>query len=219
MRDACIALGTPVTGGNVCFYNESGRSAIWPTPMIGMVGLLDDHRLRIRTGFPKPGCAIYLLGETFGELGGSEFADAVLGTLGGRPPALDLAKEKALLDLLHDCATQDVLVSAHDCADGGLAVALAEAAIVGGHGFAVAIPGDLPPHVALFSESASRAVVSVVPEREEELGALATRHGVPLARLGETGGPRVVFDGMLEATVAELRDAYELAIPRLLGEA
>jgi phosphoribosylformylglycinamidine synthase subunit PurL len=218
MADACRALDTPVTGGNVSFYNESADSAIWPTPVIGMLGVLPDYRLRVPTGFPRGGLAIYLAGETFAELGGSEFAEVVLGVVAGRPPALDLARESALVRLLVAAAQDDLLASGHDCSDGGLAVALAEAAIDGGQGFAVTIDGDLPAHVALFSESASRAVLSVAPEQETELKALAVSFGVPLTRLGETGGPRVVFDGVLETTVEALRATYEDAIPRLLGE-
>jgi phosphoribosylformylglycinamidine synthase len=219
MRDACLALDTPVTGGNVSFYNESGDSAIWPTPVIGMLGLLDDHRLRVPTGFPAAGLAVYLLGETFAELGGSEFAEAVLGVVAGRPPALDLDQERALHSVLIEAARDDVLASAHDCGDGGLAIALVESAIEGGQGFAVTVASDLPAHVALFSESASRAVVSVAPEREQALVAIAAAHDVPATRLGETGGSRVVVDGMLESTVAELREIHETTIPRLLGEA
>ena len=109
-----------------------------------------------------------------------------------------------------------VLPSPHDCGDGGIAIALAEASIEGGQGFAVVVTSDLPGHVALFSESASRAVVSVAPEHEDRLAALAAEQGVPLARLGETGGPRVVFDGMFETSVDELHDSFESAIPRLL---
>jgi phosphoribosylformylglycinamidine synthase II len=218
MREACLALGTPVTGGNVSFYNESGDSAIWPTPVIGMLGLLADHRLRVPSAFPRAGLAIYLLGETFAELGGSEFAEIVLGVIGGRPPTLDLDRERALIALLVDAAASDLVVSAHDCADGGLAIALVESAIDAGHGFAVTIESDLPAHVALFSESASRAVVGVAPEREPSFVSLAETHGVPVTRLGETGGPRIVFDGMVETTVAELREIHETAIPRLLGE-
>jgi phosphoribosylformylglycinamidine synthase II len=218
MRDACLAFETPVTGGNVSFYNESGDSAIWPTPVIGMLGLLQDHRLRVPAGFPRPGLAVYLLGETFAELGGSEFAEVMFGTVAGRPPALDLARERELHELLQRAARDDLLASAHDCAEGGLAVALAESAIAGAHGFAVSLPGDLPPHVALFSESASRAVVSVTSERADGLLGLAASHGVPCALLGETGGPRVMFDGLFEGSVGEMRDVYESAIPRLLGE-
>jgi phosphoribosylformylglycinamidine synthase II len=218
MRDACRAFDTPVTGGNVSFYNESGDSAIWPTPVIGMLGLLDDYRLRLPSGFVRAGLLICVLGETFAELGGSEFADVVMGTISGRPPALDLARERALHDLLREAAAADLVASAHDCGDGGLAVTLAEQAILGGHGFVVTVPGDLPPHVVLFSESASRVVVAAAPERVEMLSDLAAAGGVPFATIGETGGPRVVFDGLFETTVDELRDLYERAIPRLLGE-
>jgi len=217
MRDACLAFDTPVTGGNVSFYNESAGSAIWPTPVVGMLGLLEDYRLRPQPGFSRPGLAIYLLGETFAELGASEFAIEVLGLHAGRPPALDLAAERALHGLLVAGAREDVLAVAHDCGDGGVAIALAECAIWGGHGFAVSLAGDLPPHVLLFSESASRAVVAVAPEREDALAELAERHGVPLLRLGETGGPRAMFDGILEATVQELRETYEGAIPALMA--
>ena len=140
------------------------------------------------------------------------------GSNGGRPPALDLARERELHEVLLAAAREDLLASAHDCSEGGLAVALAESAIAGAHGFAVTVPGDLPAHVALFSESASRAVVSVVAERADELVDLAGRHGIACTALGETGGPRVVFAGLFETTVEELRDVYEGAIPRLLGE-
>jgi phosphoribosylformylglycinamidine synthase subunit PurL len=218
IRDACLALATPVTGGNVSFYNESGGSAIWPTPVIGMLGLLEDHRLRIPSIFARPGHAIHVLGETFAELGGSEFAEVVLGVVAGRPPALDLERERALLDLLQECARLDLVSSAHDCSDGGIAVALVESAIGGGHGFAVSLASGLPDHVALFSESASRVVVSVAPEREEAFLELAARHHVLCARLGETGGPRAVFDGIAETTVERLREVSEGALPRLMGE-
>jgi phosphoribosylformylglycinamidine synthase len=218
IREACLAFDTPVTGGNVSLYNESGESAIWPTPVIGMLGLLEDYRLRVPSAFPRPGLAIYAAGETFAELGGSEFAEAVLGVVAGKPPAIDPSKERALLRFLVAAAGGAMLASAHDCGDGGLVIALLESAIVGGHGFAVALAGDLPSHVALFSESASRAIVSVDPADEEALVRLAAEHGVPLARLGETGGPRALVEGLLDIPVDELREAWETAIPRLLGE-
>jgi len=219
IRDACRGLGTPVTGGNVSFYNESGDSAIDPTPVIGMLGLLPDYRLRVPSAFPGPGLAIYLVGETAAELGGSEFAETVLGSVTGMPPALDLAKERALLELLVAAAAGALLGSAHDCGDGGVAVALTECAIGAGHGFAVSIPTDLPAHVVLFSESASRAVVSVALMDEESFRALAAAHGVPVTRIGETGGPRAVIDAAIDIPVAELERIWASAIPRLLGEA
>jgi phosphoribosylformylglycinamidine synthase len=217
IREACLAFDTPVTGGNVSLYNESGDSAIWPTPVIGMLGLLEDYRLRVPSAFPRPGLAIYVVGETFAELGGSEFAEAVLGVVTGKPPALDPSKERALLRFLAAAAGGAMLASAHDCGDGGLVIALLESAIGGGHGFAVALAGDLPSHVALFSESASRAIVSMDPADEEAIVRLAAQHGVPVARLGETGGPRAMIEGLLDIPVDELREAWETAIPRLLG--
>ena len=217
MADACRRLGTPVTGGNVSFYNESGGSAIWPTPIVGMLGLIEDYRLLVRPGFPGPGFLVYLLGETFPELGGSEFAQVVLRSVSGHPPALDLAREASLHQMLVEAARGDLLGSAHDCSDGGLAVALAESALAGDTGFAVSLPGDEPWYVALFSESASRAVVSVAPEKAEAMEALASAHHLPLSRLGETGGPGMVFDSLLEISVEEVRSAHEGAIPKLLA--
>jgi phosphoribosylformylglycinamidine (FGAM) synthase-like enzyme len=217
MADACRRLGTPVTGGNVSFYNESGGSAIWPTPIVGMLGLIEDYRLLVQPGFPSAGLLVYLLGETFPELGGSEFAQVALRSISGHPPALDLAREASLHQMLVEAARGDFLASAHDCSDGGLAVALAESALAGDTGFAVSLPGDEPWYVALFSESASRAVVSVAPEKADAVEALASAHHLPLSRLGETGGPRMVFDSLLEITVEDVRSAHEGAIPKLLA--
>jgi phosphoribosylformylglycinamidine synthase II len=219
MRDACIAFDTPVTGGNVSFYNESGESAIDPTPVIGMLGLLSDYRLRVPSAFPRAGLSVYLLGETYAELGGSEFAETVLGVIAGKPPALDLAKERSLHRVLQAAASQTMLQSAHDCGDGGLAIALAECAIGIGQGFAVTIPDNLPPHVGLFSESGGRVVVSVERVDEERFEAEAAVHGVPCVRIGETGGPRAMIDPYLDLLVDELVDRYEGAIPGLLGSA
>jgi phosphoribosylformylglycinamidine synthase len=216
MGDACRALETPVTGGNVSFYNESGDSAIWPTPVIGMLGVIEDYRLAVRTGF-EDATLVYLLGETFPELGGSELAEVALGVVAGRPPALDLDRERALHRLLVDAARSDLLVSAHDCGDGGLGVALAESAIAGRTGFAVTLPGDLPPLVALFSESASRAVVSVDRDRAFRLEDLAASLHVPFSRLGETGGPRMVIDTVTELSLEEATAAHEDCLPKLLA--
>jgi phosphoribosylformylglycinamidine synthase II len=216
MGEVCRRLETPVTGGNVSFYNESGATAIFPTPVVGMLGLLDDYRLMVRSAF-APGGVLYLLGETFPEMGGSEYAEAVLGRISGRPPELDLDREAGLVALLVGAAREDLLASAHDCSDGGLAVALAESAIAGDCGFAVEVPGDLPLHVALFSESASRAVVSVRPQDASALEALAADNGVPFARLGETGGPRMVFAEAFELAVTVAREAYESWLPALMS--
>ena len=216
MRDACLALDTPVTGGNVSFYNESGDSAIWPTPVIGMLGLIEDYRLAVPSAFAD-GMVVYLLGETFAELGGSAFAETVLGVVEGRVPALDLERERALHRLLIECARSDLLRSAHDCDEGGLAVALAESAIAGETGFAISMPGDLPPHVTAFSESASRAVVSVRPDDAPALEEHAAAFHVPFSRLGETGGPRIVLDHVADLALAEAAAVYEEALPKLMA--
>jgi phosphoribosylformylglycinamidine synthase II len=216
MGEACRVLETPVTGGNVSFYNETGDSAVYPTPVVGMLGLLEDYRLRLGIGF-APGAVVYLLGETFPELGGSEYAEVVLGKISGRPPGLDLEREARLVDLLIEAARSDVVASAHDCSEGGMAVALAESAIAGDCGFALNLPGDLPDHLALFSESASRVVVSVGPARCDALEGLASAHEVPFARMGETGGPRMVFDDLFEVTVDECRRVHEATIPNLMS--
>jgi phosphoribosylformylglycinamidine synthase len=218
MGDACRALQTPVTGGNVSFYNESGDSSVYPTPVVGMLGLLDDYRLLVRHGFGAGGLSIYLLGRTLRELGASELAEVVLGKVSGRPPNLDLEAEARLHRLLHECARQDLLTSAHDCSDGGLAVAMAECAIAGGLGFSVALPdGDLSPSEALFSESASRVVVTVRPGREAEFEQAASIHRVPLSRLGQTGGSRLNFEGLCDVDLSDAVVVHEGTIPRLMA--
>ena len=218
IADACRALGTPVTGGNVSFYNESGGSAIWPTPIVGMLGLLEDHRLRVPSAIPEPDLVVYLLGETRSELGGSEYADVVLGVVGGVPPELDLGAEGRLVGLLVGAASRDLLASAHDCSEGGIAVAAAESAIAGGVGLRIGIHGTgLPDHVALFAESASRALVTAWPGRERDLEALAERRGVPIARVGITGGTAIDFDGLFALPVRDALVVYEGAIPSLMS--
>jgi phosphoribosylformylglycinamidine synthase len=220
ISDACLALNTPVTGGNVSFYNESGGSAVYPTPIVGVVGLLEDYRLLVRSGFAAPGLTVYLLGDTLPELGGSEFAEVVLEKVSGRPPALDLEAESRLQRLLVEAARADLLASAHDCSDGGLAVALAECAMSGGVGFTVTVPdGGMAPHVALFSESASRAVVTAREGSEADLEQLATVQGVPLMRLGFTGGSRLEFAGHLMVPIEDAVVVYEGTIPRLMAGA
>jgi phosphoribosylformylglycinamidine synthase II len=216
--DACRALNTPVTGGNVSFYNEAGESAVYPTPVVGVVGILDDYRLLVRTGFPADGLVISVLGRTLPELGGSEYADTVLGKVSGRPPRLDLDAEARLHRLLQECARQDLLASAHDLSDGGLAVALAESSIAGSLGFTVAIPDDeLGSHVALFSESASRVLVTAKPGREGDVEQLAAVHQIPITRLGLTGGSRLEFADLFDVALSDAVVVYEGAIPRLMS--
>ena len=219
MAEACRALGLPVTGGNVSFYNESSGRPIHPTPIVGVLGLLEDTTAAVPSGFPRPGLDVWLLGETRAEFGGSAWQRLTTGRLEGAPPDLDLDAEARLHRLLVDLAARRVVASAHDLSDGGLAVALVEATLAAGVGATVTLPPDLHPLTALISESASRVLLAVPPEAAPELEASATEAGVPATRLGVTGGDRLEVGGVLDLPLSELRDAYESALPRALGDA
>ncbi|HTO71975.1 MAG TPA: phosphoribosylformylglycinamidine synthase subunit PurL [Myxococcota bacterium] len=219
MGDACRALGLPIVSGNVSFYNEtSGEGAIPPTPTIGLVGLLEDVRHAVPASFRAPGDDVVFLGETREELGGSEYLAVRHGLERGAPPALDLAAELRLQKLLAAAAARGLLRSAHDCSDGGAAVALAECAIRSGIGLDAALPAAGPrPDVALFAESCARAVASCAPERTAELLGLAGEHGVPAARIGRTGGERIRIQPRVDVALAEAHDLWSRTLPEALG--
>jgi phosphoribosylformylglycinamidine synthase len=188
LAEAAEALGTPVVSGNVSLYNETSGRAIYPTPTIAVVGLLEDWEQHAVACFTQPGLAVVLLGETREELGGSEWLALRRGREAGHPPQVDLAHEKRLHGLLADAVSRGLAPTAHDVSDGGLAVALAECAITGPEriGARVELAEPLRPDVLLFGESTGRVVVAT-PDAEALL-ALAARAGVPARRLGETGG-------------------------------
>jgi phosphoribosylformylglycinamidine synthase II len=213
LKDACLELGIPVTGGNVSLYNQTGETAILPTPVVAVLGVVDDVTRRTPTGFQAAGEEVFLLGETREELSGSEWAHVVHGHLGGLPPRVDLAAEQALARFF--AAGVGLLTSAHDLSDGGLAQALVESALRHDVGVRVEVDGD--PFLALFSESTARAVVTVRPEDVQRLTALAADHGVPLERLGATGGDVLAVDGVLEVSLGELRQAWTATLPAMLG--
>jgi phosphoribosylformylglycinamidine synthase len=221
MGDACRALGVPITGGNVSLYNETDGRAIYPTPTIGVVGLLEDASRALTPWFKQDGDAVYLLGVTGDDLGGSEYLKAIHGRVAGRPPRLDLAAERRLHALMAEAAAAGVLCSAHDPSDGGLAVALAECAFVRediGLGADIELPGGIRPALVLFSESASRMIVTTRdgPALEE----LARRNHTPCARLGTAGGDRLTLrqDGRLlvDLDVTRLHRAWT-DLERTLG--
>ncbi len=187
--DACRSLGTPVTGGNVSFYNETNGRAIYPTPVIGMLGILDDASRAIPKGFAWAGDDIVLLGATDpGDFGGSEYSKVVHSVVGGKPPRLDIEREAALIETLLSSAA--LLSSAHDPADGGLAVALLESALAGDIGASVDLDPALEAHRLLFSESPSRAVVSCSPVDSDRLIEGARARGIEAVVIGTTGGDR-----------------------------
>jgi len=210
LADGCRELGTPVTGGNVSFYNQTGATPILPTPVVGVLGVLDDVTRRTPMGFREPGDVVVLLGETGADFGGSEWAHAEHGHLGGTPPPVDLAAERALAAVLR-CR---LLRSAHDLSDGGLAQALVESALRTGLGARVRVSGD--PFVQLFSESTARALATVALADLDRLAAVAAGHGVPLARLGEvTAEVTLTVEDVLTVPLAELRAAHEATLPQL----
>jgi phosphoribosylformylglycinamidine synthase len=213
LKDACLELGVPVTGGNVSLYNQTGETAILPTPVVAVLGVIDDVTRRTPTGFGAADEHVVLLGETHEELSGSEWAHVVHDHLGGVPPAVDLAAERALGALLVDAV--GVVSSAHDVSDGGVAQALAESVIRHGVGATVAVEGD--PFLELFAESAARCLVTVPDAGLDELSALAARHGVPLTRWGRTGGADLEIEGQFTVSIDELRAAWSATLPAALG--
>jgi phosphoribosylformylglycinamidine synthase len=230
IADACLAFDTPVTGGNVSFYNESPTGAIDPTPTVGMVGLLTDVRRRTGAFFTTRGDLVAVVGYTRGHLGGSSYWADVLGHAGGAPPPVNLDHERRLQRFLADAATEGVLRSAHDCADGGLAVAVAEACM--GEPYAVRTLGaaldlrtyapGLSPQQLLFGEDHGRVVLSLPWERRDDLARLARRHGVPLYGAGRVTAPGSALtvrlsDVELQWDPAALRAAYYSAIPRRMA--
>ncbi|MFC4014726.1 phosphoribosylformylglycinamidine synthase subunit PurL [Nonomuraea purpurea] len=215
LADACRALGVPVTGGNVSFYNQTGATAIHPTPVVGVLGVIDDVAKRVPTGFVAEGLEVVLLGDTHEEFGGSEWAHVEHRHLGGLPPRAVLEAERALATVLVEAAGRELLAGSHDLSDGGLAVALAESCLARGVGASVALSGDA--FTDLFSESASRALVVVRPEAYAELASLCGRHDVPCYRLGTTGGASLVVEGEFEVSVEELRTTHTATLPALFG--
>ncbi len=213
LKDACLELGIPVTGGNVSLYNQTAETAILPTPVVAVLGVIEDVTRRTPSAWSVAGERVFLLGETREELSGSEWAHVVHGHLGGLPPVVDLSAERSLAELLH--AGVGLLSSAHDLSDGGLAQTLAEGALRHGVGVSVAVPGDA--FVGLFSESAARVVVTVPDGDAERLVELAESHGVPITALGVTGGDTLAVDGEFEISVEELRAAWTATLPAALG--
>ena len=223
MADACLALGVPVVSGNVSLYNETQGVAIYPTPIVGAVGVLAAVDQHVTAAFRSEGDVVLLLGaETLvGEeeaLAGSEYLAHVHGLVCGRP-TINLDAEARLQRALVALGAGGLVRSAHDCSDGGLAVALAECCILGGLGLR---SGDIPKQgrwdAALFGELPSRAVISIAPEHLEEVVRRLGEHGVPYVQLGQVGGERLVMPGLLEQAVSELEDAFEHGLELALQE-
>src|SRR6185503_1297072 len=230
MGAACRALDVPITGGNVSLYNETDGNAVYPTPTIGVVGLLEHADRVVGRRFQESGDAIILLGEGLGELGGSEYLKMVHDLVRGLPPALDLNAERALQQLLVALAGERLMRSAHDCSEGGLAVALAECCFeTVGVGAEVSIGAAAVAHdarlnraAALFGESASRVVISVVPADVTRVLEQASAAGVPARLIGQTGGNRLRIavggEMAVDTAVTEAERAWSTAIEQYFAK-
>jgi phosphoribosylformylglycinamidine synthase len=216
LADACLAMGTPVTGGNVSFYNQTGDVAILPTPVVGVLGVVDDVTRRVKAEFAHAGDRVLLLGATRAELDGSEWAHEVHGHLGGTPPVVDLEAERALGALLHELVAGGLATASHDISDGGVAQTLVEMALRGDQGAQIELAHDTASRfVELFSESVARAVVTVSDADAERVIALASTHGVPVRDIGVVGGDALVIDGAVTVSLSTLREAHERTLPAL----
>jgi len=217
MAEACRALGVPVVSGNVSLYNETEGRSIHPTPTVAMVGVVPDLGDMPASHFRRPGRRLVLLGTDRGEFGGSAYLRLLHGVEQGRPPAVDLDAEARLARLLRETVPWGIVRTAHDFAEGGLAVALAEATIGAGMGATLNVP--LAPR-DLFSESQARAIVAILPGQLERFLEAAERHGVPALEVGESGGDRLVIEAdgaRIDVEVARLREIWTNALPAALG--
>jgi phosphoribosylformylglycinamidine synthase len=223
--DACRAFGTPVVSGNVSLYNETEGQGIFPTPTVGMVGLVEPVEKTCQSAFRSAGDVVALVGSIQGEVGGSEYLAAEFGKEAGRPPPLDLAREKAVQETVRRAVREGLLSSAHDCSDGGLAVALAECCMMHDApagtspafiGAAVRIPFPTRKDFVLFGEDASRILVSLPNANARRFLDIAQECGAPVIRLGVVGGERLEIQGALSVPVADLARAWRDGIPSVL---
>jgi phosphoribosylformylglycinamidine synthase len=212
LADGCVEMGLPVTGGNVSFYNQTGSTAILPTPVIGVLGVIDDVRTRTPMSFSEAGLELYLLGETRADLAGSEWA-YLHGQRGGKAPHADLKKELQLIDLLVAGRTKKIFTAAHDVSQGGLSATLTEMVLRHNVGATVECENV---GIALVSETPGRVVVAVDPSQRAALEKEAAAHGIALTHLGTTGGDKLVINGA-EISLDELRIAHTQTLPKLFG--
>jgi phosphoribosylformylglycinamidine synthase len=223
LADACLEMGTPVTGGNVSFYNQTGEVAIHPTPVIGVLGVIQNVDRRTPMAWQLDGEIVYVLGTTRDELAGSEWAHVIHAHLGGHPPVLDLQAEMALAEILVAGSAQQLFSAAHDVSEGGIAQTIAEMAMRSGVGVRLDVPTDLDAFTFLWSESATRAVVVVPQNQNDEFFALCESKSFPVIKIGsvdslsksiELAG---VFGEMISLDIEELRVISEETLPRLFG--
>ncbi|WP_435176139.1 phosphoribosylformylglycinamidine synthase subunit PurL [Actinacidiphila sp. bgisy145] len=217
LADGCLQLGTPVTGGNVSLYNQTGEAAIHPTPVVAVLGVIDDVARRTPMAFGDEGHLLYLLGETREEFGGSVWSQVVHDHLGGLPPAVDLERERLLGEILISASRDGMVDAAHDLSDGGLLAAVTESCLRGGHGARLVVPDGLSAFTFLLSESAGRALVAVPRSEELRFTDMCGARGLPATRVGVVDGQALEVQGEFEIPLEELSEAHHTAIPQLLA--
>jgi phosphoribosylformylglycinamidine synthase len=222
IAEACRVLEVPVVSGNVSLYNESRGQAIFPTPVIGGLGLMEDVNKATRSAFAADGLVVGLLGaDTNGvdshDLAGSEYLKLVHGRVEGSPK-IDIDLEKRVQQVCRTAIDQAIITSAHDCSEGGLAVALAECSIQGGIGFSGEFPVDARWDATLFGEKQSRIVVGLPEDRWDALAGLAKAADVTLLRLGYTGGDRFAVKGQVDLPVAQISDVWNKGLEAASGQ-
>ncbi len=221
MGAACREFNTPVTGGNVSFYNQSNFDGeiipVFPTPTIGMLGIIDNKEHRMSLNFKAEGHSIYLVGKSRNDINSSEYIYSYHGVKLSPAPYMDLEEEHAVQDAVRALIHEGIIASAHDCADGGLFVTLLESAMINGIGFSIESDVEVRTDAFLFGEAQSRVVVSVTPEKEEALAELLAAAGVEFSLLGETGGKDVLIDDHNFGSVAELKNLYDTALENYLA--
>lgn len=218
LADACREFEIPVVSGNVSFYNESFGNAIYPTPAVGLVGVVEDLDYVCTPDFKDEGDTIMLLGETFDELGGSEYLKVMHDFVGGDIPALDAELELAVQKAVREGIEAGIVNAAHDCSDGGLAICLAEMCIAGDIGAQVSLDDELSAAASLFSESQSRVVVALNSADVEEFIDYLVERDVPFSVIGEVGGESLVIEDKLDAELEDMIDAHENSLSYILEE-
>ncbi len=217
MGDACRAMNTPVTGGNVSFHNESKNFAVYPTPTIGTLGIIDDINKTMSYDFKDENDLVFLIGNDRCELGGSEYLKQYAGKITGKAPIIDINEEIALQKLVLTAIRSGVIKSAHDTSEGGIAICLAEKAM---NKKSIGCEIDLGEiNIGkLFGESHSRVIVSIAPEKADELNKLSSELNVPVKQIGKTIKDKFIIKDYIETSISEISNAYENAIPEIMSK-
>ena len=219
MGEACRVFGTPVTGGNVSFYNEDPEHAVFPSPVIGMLGIVEDISHITTQWFKDEGDIIYLIGENDEELGASEYLHTIFGKTTGPVPSLDLQFEKRLQETVLSAIQSGLIKSAHDCADGGLAIALAECCISNREkmiGAKIFLGDNIRPDCLLFGETQSRIIVSTSPSDGEKLVEHCVENGIPISAIGKVGGENLSINEMVSLPLKVMAAAYYTSLKKQL---